>query len=66
MVTLTKVFKINARFGSIIEQYKNIGNKKVVIPFSSKDIKINENGYILIKKTSFDSHKKFFCTISNY
>lgn len=66
MKTLTKIFKINASFGSIVELYKNIGNNKVVIPFSSKDIKIDDNGYIMITEKAFNAHKKFFCTIANY
>lgn len=66
MIRLTKMFKINARFGSIVEIYKNIGNNKVVIPFSSKDVKIDENGYILITLEAFNKHLKFFRTATNY
>lgn len=66
MIRLTKMFKINARFGSIIEIYKNIGNNKIVIPFTDKEVKIDENGYILITEKAFNAHIKFFRTANNY
>jgi uncharacterized membrane protein YvbJ len=64
MIKLTKIFKINANFGDIVEICKEFNNKKVCVPFLKNEVKF-ENGEIFVSEKAFNKHIKFFRTIAD-
>lgn len=60
MIKLTSIFKVSDRFGSIVEIVKTIGNDKVIVPISHKDIKIETNGEIFVNPETIKRLSWFF------
>ena len=63
MKTLTKIFKINANFGEIVEISKEFNGLKVCVPFLKSDVKFS-NGIVSVSEKAFNNHLKFFRTVS--